>query len=115
MRCWPSLGGKLHDDDPVPLLAGGAAPAVLLGVGRQLAGHLLRRRACSEELSTELELSAARPFRQESVVTEPHEALGEHVQEEAAEELHRVEIIGIYWHFVDLVWIFLFPLLYIAK
>ncbi len=30
-------------------------------------------------------------------------------------ELHRVEIIGIYWHFVDLVWIFLFPLLYIAK
>jgi heme/copper-type cytochrome/quinol oxidase subunit 3 len=31
------------------------------------------------------------------------------------QELHRVEIIGIYWHFVDLVWIFLFPLLYIAK
>lgn len=31
------------------------------------------------------------------------------------EELHRVELIGIYWHFVDLVWIFLFPLLYIAK
>jgi heme/copper-type cytochrome/quinol oxidase subunit 3 len=31
------------------------------------------------------------------------------------EELHRVENIGIYWHFVDLVWIFLFPLLYIAK
>jgi len=30
-------------------------------------------------------------------------------------ELHRVELIGIYWHFVDLVWIFLFPLLYIAK
>ena len=30
-------------------------------------------------------------------------------------DLHRVEIIGIYWHFVDLVWIFLFPLLYIAK
>lgn len=29
--------------------------------------------------------------------------------------LHRVECIGIYWHFVDLVWIFLFPLLYIAK
>jgi heme/copper-type cytochrome/quinol oxidase subunit 3 len=29
--------------------------------------------------------------------------------------LHRVEAIGIYWHFVDLVWIFLFPLLYIAK
>ena len=31
------------------------------------------------------------------------------------EELHRVELIGIYWHFVDVVWIFLFPLLYIAK
>jgi len=27
----------------------------------------------------------------------------------------RVELIGIYWHFVDLVWIFLFPLLYIAN
>ncbi len=26
----------------------------------------------------------------------------------------RVESIGIYWHFVDLVWIFLFPLLYLA-
>ena len=31
------------------------------------------------------------------------------------EELHRVELIGNYWHFVDIVWIFLFPLLYIAK
>lgn len=30
-------------------------------------------------------------------------------------ELQRVELAGIYWHFVDLVWIFLFPLLYIAK
>ncbi len=30
-------------------------------------------------------------------------------------ELHRVEDVGLYWHFVDLVWIFLFPLLYIAK
>jgi len=30
-------------------------------------------------------------------------------------DLHRVENIGIYWHFVDVVWIFLFPLLYIAK
>jgi len=27
----------------------------------------------------------------------------------------RVELIGIYWHFVDLVWIFLFPILYIAN
>jgi heme/copper-type cytochrome/quinol oxidase subunit 3 len=31
------------------------------------------------------------------------------------QELHRVELIGLYWHFVDVVWIFLFPLLYIAK
>ena len=30
-------------------------------------------------------------------------------------ELHRVELIGVYWHFVVLVWIFLFPLLYISK
>jgi len=30
-------------------------------------------------------------------------------------DLHRVELIGLYWHFVDIVWIFLFPLLYIAK
>jgi len=26
---------------------------------------------------------------------------------------HRVEILGLYWHFVDLVWIFLFPTLYL--
>jgi len=26
-----------------------------------------------------------------------------------------VETMGLYWHFVDIVWIFLFPLLYIAK
>jgi heme/copper-type cytochrome/quinol oxidase subunit 3 len=31
------------------------------------------------------------------------------------QHLNRVENIGIYWHFVDIVWIFLFPLLYIAK
>lgn len=31
------------------------------------------------------------------------------------EHLNRVELTGLYWHFVDLVWIFLFPLLYIAK
>jgi heme/copper-type cytochrome/quinol oxidase subunit 3 len=31
------------------------------------------------------------------------------------QHLNRVENIGIYWHFVDLIWIFLFPLLYIAK
>ncbi len=26
---------------------------------------------------------------------------------------HLIENIGLYWHFVDLVWIFLFPLLYL--
>lgn len=26
---------------------------------------------------------------------------------------HRVEIAGLYWHFVDIVWIFLFPMLYL--
>ncbi|HYO26481.1 MAG TPA: cytochrome c oxidase subunit 3 family protein [Lacipirellulaceae bacterium] len=29
------------------------------------------------------------------------------------EDQLRVEILGLYWHFVDLVWIFLFPLLYL--
>jgi heme/copper-type cytochrome/quinol oxidase subunit 3 len=27
---------------------------------------------------------------------------------------HRVEYAGLYWHFVDIVWIFLFPLLYLS-
>jgi len=27
---------------------------------------------------------------------------------------HRVELAGLYWHFVDIAWIFLFPLLYLA-
>jgi len=26
---------------------------------------------------------------------------------------NRIEVVGLYWHFVDLVWIFLFPLLYL--
>ena len=25
-----------------------------------------------------------------------------------------VELVGLYWHFVDIVWIFLFPLLYLS-
>ena len=28
------------------------------------------------------------------------------------DKYERVELIGLYWHFVDIVWIFLFPLLY---
>jgi heme/copper-type cytochrome/quinol oxidase subunit 3 len=27
---------------------------------------------------------------------------------------HRVEFAGLYWHFVDIVWIFLFPLVYLS-
>ena len=26
---------------------------------------------------------------------------------------NRIEYTGLYWHFVDLVWIFLFPVLYL--
>jgi len=26
-----------------------------------------------------------------------------------------VEIMGLYWHFVDIIWIFLFPLLYLVE
>jgi len=29
--------------------------------------------------------------------------------------LQRVEIVGLYWHFVDIVWIFVFPLFYVAS
>lgn len=32
---------------------------------------------------------------------------------EAERFTNRVEVTGIYWHFVDLVWIFLFPVLYL--
>jgi len=31
------------------------------------------------------------------------------------EKLWRVQCIGLYWHFVDLIWIFLFPMFYIAR
>jgi heme/copper-type cytochrome/quinol oxidase subunit 3 len=31
------------------------------------------------------------------------------------QNLQRVEYVGIYWHFVDAVWIFLYPLFYIAS
>jgi heme/copper-type cytochrome/quinol oxidase subunit 3 len=31
------------------------------------------------------------------------------------QQMQRVEYVGLYWHFVDIVWIFLFPLLYLAK
>jgi len=28
--------------------------------------------------------------------------------------VNTVQNIGLYWHFVDLVWVFLFPMLYLA-
>lgn len=28
--------------------------------------------------------------------------------------MHRVELTGLYWHLVDIIWIFLFPLLYLS-
>jgi cytochrome c oxidase subunit 3 len=28
---------------------------------------------------------------------------------------HRLDLIGLYWHFVDLVWIFLYPMLYLVE
>ena len=28
---------------------------------------------------------------------------------------NRIEVTGLYWHFVDLVWIFLFPILYLLS
>jgi cytochrome c oxidase subunit 3 len=31
----------------------------------------------------------------------------------SAEYYGPVEVMGLYWHFVDIVWIFLFPLLYL--
>ena len=31
-----------------------------------------------------------------------------------ARRSHRVELAGLYWHLVDIIWIFLFPLLYLA-
>lgn len=37
------------------------------------------------------------------------------MQARKGNNLHRVELAGMYWHMVDLIWIFLFPLLYIAK
>ena len=30
-----------------------------------------------------------------------------------ADQGHRLELAGLYWHFVDIVWIFLFPMLYV--
>lgn len=37
------------------------------------------------------------------------------LQARKGQNLHRVELGVMYWHMVDIIWIFLFPLLYIAK
>ena len=37
------------------------------------------------------------------------------MQARKGKNLHRVELAGMYWHMVDIIWVFLFPLLYIAK
>ena len=34
---------------------------------------------------------------------------------ERARFINRIEAVGLYWHFVDLVWIFLFPTLYLLN
>ncbi len=34
-------------------------------------------------------------------------------KKEPQQYTNRLEIVGLYWHFVDLVWIFLFPVLYL--
>jgi cytochrome c oxidase subunit 3 len=35
-------------------------------------------------------------------------------QERPADYHSKIEVAGLYWHFVDIVWIFLFPLLYLV-
>jgi cytochrome c oxidase subunit 3 len=35
-------------------------------------------------------------------------------QQELESRALQVEILGLYWHFVDIVWVFLFPLLYLV-
>jgi len=30
-----------------------------------------------------------------------------------ARRMRRVQAIGLYWHFIDIVWVFLFPVLYL--
>jgi Cytochrome c oxidase subunit III len=31
----------------------------------------------------------------------------------SVEHYNRIEVSGLYWHFVDIIWIYLFPLLYL--
>jgi cytochrome c oxidase subunit 3 len=41
-------------------------------------------------------------------------ALGLARAERRFAEAERIEVVGLYWHFVDVVWIFLYPLLYLV-
>ena len=34
---------------------------------------------------------------------------------EELKQMHDVEVCGLYWHFVDLVWMFIFPLVYLMS
>ena len=45
----------------------------------------------------------------DSMLRKPHASF----ETEPERFTNRVEIAGLYWHFVDLVWIFLFPALYL--
>ena len=48
------------------------------------------------------------------IVNSYHLASGSKMWEKEPERFtNRVEVTGLYWHFVDLVWIFLFPTLYL--
>jgi len=38
---------------------------------------------------------------------------GKRLRQDPEHLANRVEVGGLFWHFVDLVWIFLFPLLYL--
>ena len=60
-------------------------------------------------------LHSCRPARAPRHRRHGHHARRRRRRDQRGRELQRVELIGIYWHFVDIVWIFLFPLLYIAK
>ena len=37
------------------------------------------------------------------------------VPEAQVYDSHDVEVAGLYWHFVDLVWMFIFPLVYLMS
>jgi cytochrome c oxidase subunit 3 len=47
--------------------------------------------------------------------TKPHEAAPGTIRGDFGPNFYTpVELVGFYWHFVDLVWIYLFPLLYLV-